>query len=69
MSRGLSELQKTILSMAYENNMKYTSEAWIKKEIEEHNKLRIMLAYEGVSLKKNTHLFILTCTIMKSWLI
>jgi len=52
MSRGLSELQKTILSMACENHKKYTSEAWIKKEIEEHNKLRIMLAYEGVSLPK-----------------
>jgi len=52
MGRGLSELQKTILSMAYENHKKYTSEAWIKKEMEEHNKLRIMLAYEGVSLPK-----------------
>ena len=52
MGRGLSELQKTILSMAYENHKKYTSEAWIKKEIEGHNKLRIMLAYEGVSLPK-----------------
>jgi len=52
MGRGLSELQKTILSIAYENHKKYTSEAWIKKEIEEYNKLRIMSAYEGLSLPK-----------------
>jgi len=52
MGRGLSELQKTILSMAYENHKKYTSEAWIKKEIEEYNKLRVMSAYGGVLLPK-----------------
>jgi len=52
MGRGLSELQRTILLMAYENHMKYTSEAWIKKEIEEYNKLRVMSAYEGISLPK-----------------
>jgi len=52
MGRGLSELQKTILFMAYENHKKYTSETWIKKEIEEYNKLRVMSAYEGISLPK-----------------
>jgi len=52
MGRGLSELQKTILSMAYENYKKYTSEAWIKKEIEEYKRLRIMSAYGGVLLPK-----------------
>jgi len=52
MGRGLSELQKTILSMAYENHKKYISEIWIKKEIEEYKKLRVMSAYAGVLLPK-----------------
>jgi len=52
MGRGLSELQRTILLMAYENHKKYTSEIWIKKEIEEYKKLRIMSAYGGLLLPR-----------------
>jgi len=52
MGRGLSELQGTILLMAYENHKKYTSEDWIKREIEEYKKLRIMSTYAGVLLPK-----------------
>jgi len=50
MGRGLSDLQKTTLCMAYENHKKYTSETWIKKEIEEYKKLRVMSAYGGLLL-------------------
>jgi len=52
MGRGISELQRTILLMAYENHKKYTSEIWIKKEIEEYKKLRVMSAYGGLLLPK-----------------
>ena len=52
MGRGLSELQRTILLMAYKNHKKYTSEIWIKKEIKEYNKMRVMSTYEGISLPK-----------------
>jgi len=52
MGGSLSKLQKTILSMAYENHKKYTSEGWIKREIEEYKKLRVMSAYEGLLLPK-----------------